>query len=337
MVSASHYVFAYGYGIRKIRNYENDKKYITMKLKTISLVIPCYNEGKNVDLAYTVLKRVLRAEKRYHFEFIFIDNGSLDETKQHILSLTKKDHNVRGIFLSRNFGPEASTQAGFDYAHGDALIWFACDMQEPAEVIPIFMRRWEEGFDNVVGVYAKSEDSWLMRFLRKSFYDVMKLIANVDIPVNSSGFGLYSRKVVEAMRTLPEKYRFQRGIRAWVGFSTAFVTYERQSRRYGRSSYSLMSYFKHAERSVFGFSYLPLDLLIYAGLILVFCSFLFIIGYIAFFFLFGNPIKGAVTILVAIVFFGGLNLLAISVIGKYIQVIVEETKARPTYIVQSII
>jgi len=210
-------------------------------------------------------------------------------------------------------------------------------MQEPAAVIPGFIRKWEEGFDNVVGVYAKSEDSWFMKILRKSFYDVMKLIANVDIPINSSGFGLYSRRVVEAMRSLPEKYRFQRGIRAWVGFTTSYITYQRQARQFGQSSYSVMSYFRHAERSLFGFSYLPLDLLIYVGLLLVFCSFIFIIAYIVFFFLFGNPIKGAVTILVAIVFFGGINLLALSIIGKYIQVIVEETKARPTYIVHSTI
>lgn len=308
-----------------------------MKNKTVSIIIPCYNEGKNVEYAYTFLKSITRFEKAYQFELIFVDNGSSDNTKHYILEIAKKDHTVRGIILSRNFGPESSSQAGFDHARGDALIWFACDMQEPAEVIPKFLRKWEQGFDKVVGIYTKLEDPWWMKFLRKSFYSVMKLISNVDIPVNSSGFGLYSRRVVDAMKSLPEKYRFQRGIRAWVGFSTAYVKYERQKRKLGYSSYSLMSYFQHAERSVFGFSYLPLDLLIYVGLLLVVCSFLFILGYIIFFLLFGNPIKGAVTILVAIVFFGGINLLALSIIGKYIQVIVEETKARPTYIVQSTI
>jgi glycosyltransferase involved in cell wall biosynthesis len=308
-----------------------------MKIKKISIIIPCYNEGKNVEYAYAILRKIVRSEKAYLFELIFVDNGSVDDTKKYISKIAKKDRTVRGIFLSRNFGPEASTQAGSDYARGEALIWFACDMQEPAEAIPKFIRKWEEGYDSVVGVYTKSEDPWLMKLIRKSFYSVMKLISDVDIPINSSGFGLNSRSVVEAMKLLPEKYRFQRGIRAWVGFSTAFVKYERHKRKFGNSSYSLMSYFQHAERSVFGFSYLPLDLLIYSGLLLVFCSFIFIIVYIAFFFIFGNPIKGAVTILVAIVFFGGINLLALSIIGKYIQVIVEETKARPTYIVQSTI
>lgn len=307
------------------------------KRKLISIIVQCYNEEGNVPEAYATIDTVTRAIRRYQFEYVFVDNGSSDDTRQEIRKLVKKDARVRGIFLSRNFGPEASTQAGFDYAHGDALIWYAGDMQEPAEAIPKFIRKWEEGSDSVVGVYTRSEDPWFMKILRKSFYTVMKLIANVDVPVNSSGFGLYSRRVAEAMKSLPEKYRFQRGIRAWVGFTTAYLAYERKPRLHGKSSYSLMEYFRHAERSVFGFSYLPLDLLIYFGLILVILSFVFIIGYVLFSLLFGNPIKGAITIVVAIVFFGGVNLLALSVIGKYIQVIVEETKARPTYIVDTII
>jgi dolichol-phosphate mannosyltransferase len=307
------------------------------KRKLISIIVQCYNEEGNVPEAYVAIDAVTRAIRRYQFEYVFVDNGSSDDTRQEIRKLVKKDARVRGIFLSRNFGPEASTQAGFDYAHGDALIWYAGDMQEPAEAIPKFIRKWEEGSDSVVGVYTRSEDPWFMKILRKSFYTVMKLIANVDVPVNSSGFGLYNRRVAEAMKSLPEKYRFQRGIRAWVGFSTAYMNYERKPRLHGKSSYSLIEYFRHAERSVFGFSYLPLDLLIYFGLILVVLSFVFIIGYVLFSLLFGNPIKGAITILVAIVFFGGVNLLALSVIGKYIQVIVEETKARPTYIVDTII
>jgi len=308
-----------------------------MSNKLISIVIPCFNEEKNINLVYTALKKITKVERQYRFELVFVDNGSSDNTGKLVVKFAKKDRIVKGVMLSRNFGPEASTQAGFDVAKGDALIWYAGDMQEPVEVIPKFLRKWEQGFDNVVGVYTKSEDFWLMKVLRKLFYKVMKAISDVEIPINSSGFGLYPRRVVNAMKSLPEKYRFSRGIRAWVGFSTAYVTYERQKRMFGRSSYSLMGYFRHAERSVFGFSYLPLDLLIYTGLLLVICSFLFIIGYIVFFFLFGNPIKGAVTILVSIIFFGGINLLAISLIGKYIQVIVEETKARPTYIVQSTI
>ena len=301
-----------------------------MRKQLISIGISCYNEEENVGEAYRRLRKIIRGIKKYDFEYIFVDNGSLDKTRIEIHRLVQKDRAVRGVFLSRNFGPEASSQASFDFTKGDAVIWYPCDLQEPEELLPTFIKKWEEGYDSIIGIYTKLEDPMLIVFLRKAFYKIMRIISNV----NSSGFGLYTRRVVNAMMHLPEKYRFARGIRAWVGFSTAYIPYERKKRIHGKSSYSLISYFQHAQRSVFGFSYLPLDLLIWFGLILVFLSFLFIIIYILFFFLFGNPIKGAVTILVSIVFFGGVNLLALSIIGKYIQVIVEETKSRPTYIVE---
>lgn len=145
------------------------------------------------------------------------------------------------------------------------------------------------------------------------------------------------KKVQQAIKSLPEKYRFFRGLRAWVGFDTAYIKYDRPKRNRGKSSYNMLDYFKHAERGVFGFSYLLLDIMAYLGFVLVILSFLFIILYILISLIYGNPIKGAVTILVSIVFFGGIQLLAISIIGKYIQVIVEETKARPTYIIDKII
>lgn len=306
--------------------------------RLISIIIPCFNEQDNVREAYRTVNLMLRRFRRtYHFEYIFIDNGSVDATRKEIAKIAAIHREVRGVFLSRNFGPESSSQAGFDFARGDAVIWFACDMQEPAEILPKFIRKWEDGFDSVIGVYAKLEDPLVMTILRRAFYAVMKYISNVEIPVNSSGFGLYSRRVVAAMSSLPEKYRFGRGIRSWVGFSTVYITYRRRARTKGKSSYSIAGYFRHAERSVFGFSYLPLDLLVYSGFSLTILSFLFIIGYIGANIFYRQPIRGGVAILVAIVFFGGVNLLALSVIGKYIQVIVEETKARPTYIVDKVI
>jgi dolichol-phosphate mannosyltransferase len=210
-------------------------------------------------------------------------------------------------------------------------------MQEPPSLIPLFIAKWEEGYDTALGTYTKLIDPLWMRFFRKAFYQMMKMISDIYIPTNCSGVGLYSRKVLDSMKKLPEKNRFARGIQAWVGFQTAYIPFERKERVYGKSSASFSSYFRLAERSVFGFSYLPLDILIYFGFMLVLLSFLFIIGYIWFSLVFGNPIKGAITILVAIIFFGGINLLAISIIGKYIQVIMDETKSRPNYIIDEIL
>ncbi len=176
-----------------------------------------------------------------------------------------------------------------------------------------------------------------MRYIRKLYYQIQKNLSFIDIPQDSTGFGLFSKRVLLAMRSLPEKYRFGRGILAWVGFKRTFIPYERRKRIHGKSSYNFFEYLKHAERGIFGFSYFLLDLMVYSGFILTVFSFLFIIGYLFTVFVFGNPINASIPIMLSIFFFGGVQLLAISIIGKYIQVIVEETKGRPMYIIEETI
>jgi dolichol-phosphate mannosyltransferase len=304
-----------------------------MRKRLISIAIPCFNEEENVVQAYKTLTAVTDKIRRYAFEFIYVDNGSSDKTRIKITSC-KKDRRVRGIYLSRNFGNEASIKASLDHTTGDAVILYFCDMQEPASMIPVFINKWENGFDNVVAVYTKTEDSLIVSKFRQLYYQIFQKLSYIDIPVQSHGFGLMGRNVLNAINTIPDRFRFFRGLRAWVGFRTTYVLYKRLARLHGKSTYGFWNYIQYAQNSFFGFSYLPLDFLIYIGFFLTTLSFLFIIGYLMYFFLYGNPIKGAVTIIVAIVFFGGVNMLALSIIGKYIQVIVEETKNRPTYIVE---
>ena|SRR3989344_363650 len=308
-----------------------------IKKKLISIGIPCFNEEKNVVQIYIALKKITHRLTKYSFEYIFVDNGSADKTAENIKKLAQKDSSLVGVFLSRNFGPEASLQAILDHVSGDAFIGIPCDFEDPPELIPEFIKKWEQGNNIVAGVYTKSEDDIFTSLLRKAFYGIFKRISNIDIPVNASGVGLLDKKSLQALNSLPEKYRFYRGLRAWIGFKTAYIKYTRKKRTVGKSSYSMLSYFRHAERGVFGFTYLFLDIIIYLGFILVLLSFLFIAIYIIFALLYSNPIKGSITILVAIVFFGGVQLLAISVIGKYIQVIAEETKNRPMYIIEDTI
>lgn len=305
--------------------------------KTVSIGVICFNEELNVNPAYKEFVRVTNKNKKYTFEFIFVDNGSTDNTRNEIRKIAKIDRRVIGVFLSRNFGPEASTQAALDHASGDAFIVYEGDMQDPPSLIPEFINKWEDGYDLVVGIRNKTDDDFLMTLTRRFYYKIFRFLSNVDVPVNAGSFSLIDKKAMDAIIKLPEKYRFFRGLRSWVGFKTAYITYERQRRQRGKSSYNFLGYIKHAERSFFGFSYLPLDLMVYFGFILVFFSFIFITIYLVMFAFLGNPIKASVAIFVAIVFFGGIQLLALSVIGKYIQVIVEETKARPTYIVDEIV
>lgn len=308
-----------------------------MKKKLISIGVICFNEELNVAPAYKELTEVTDANKNYNYEFIFVDNGSTDSTRAEIRKLTQKNKKVTGVFLSRNFGNEASIQASLDYALGEAYVCYEGDLQDPAKVILDFIKEWEKGFDVVVGIRTKIVDSFFMTKIRKLYYRIFRSISNIDVPVDAGAFSLIDKKVMHAIRELPEKYRFNRGLRAWVGFKTTYVNYHRRERQRGKSSYDFLGYIRHAERSFFGFSYLPLDIIVYIGLLMVFFSFILVAAYLFSFFLFGQTIKEVALILSSIILFGGIQLLALSIIGKYIQVIVEETKARPVYIVEEIV
>lgn len=307
------------------------------KKKTISICIPSYNEEDNVLTTYKALTKTMQKNKKYDYELIFVDNCSLDKTRDLIKEIAQKDKKVKGIFLSRNFGPESSGQAGLDNVTGDAFIGIGCDLQDPPELISQFIKKWEQGYDIILGVYKKLDNNILMRIIRSLFYNFFNKISNTTIPVNAVGYGLYDKKVINALKLLPEKYRFGRGLTAWVGFKKAFIPYQRIKRLKGKSSYNFFDYIKHAEKGIFGFSYLPLDIMVYGGILIVFFSFLFIIGYLYAVIVIGNPINASIPTMLAIVFFGGIQLLAISIIGKYIQVIVEETKNRPMYIIEDTI
>lgn len=305
--------------------------------KLISIGIICFNEESNVPIAYRELSKVVGKEKGYNFEFIFVDNRSTDNTREEIRKVTKSDKRAVGVFLSRNFGPEASSQASLDHAFGDAFILYEGDMQDPPEVILDFIREWEKGFNVVVGIRNKIDDTFFMTFIRKTYYRIFRVVSDIDIPVDAGSFALLDKKVMNAIRKMPERYRFYRGLRAWVGFKTSYITYQRIRRQHGKSSYNFWGYIHHAERSFFGFSYLPLDIFVYTGFLLVFISFISIVIYLLLKILLEQIINEFVIIIFSVVFFGGVQLFALSIIGKYIQVIVEETKNRPAYIVDEVV
>lgn len=307
-----------------------------IKKKLISIGIICFNEELNITPVYLELNRVANLNKKYDFEFVFVDNGSIDNTKEEIGKLVLKDRRVSGVFLSRNFGPEASTQASLECCKGDAYICYEGDMQDPPDVILDFIKEWEKGFDVVLGLRNKTTDSFVMSKIRTNYYKILRAISNIEIPLNVGSFGLLDKKVMQAITDLPEKYRSFRGLRAWVGFKTTYVKYNRGKRVQGKSSYNLLKYLHDAERSFLGFSYLPLDILVYTGIILTFISFIFATIYL-FLLIFGQTIIWPMVIFLLVCFFVSIQLLALGIIGKYIQVIVEETKRRPTYIIAKVL
>ncbi len=305
--------------------------------KIITVGIPCYNEEENVEITYTKIRQILRTIPSYTFRFLFVNNGSTDETKKKILSLVRKDKSVSGIFLSRNFGFEASIAALLNYATGDAVVILPCDLQDPPELIPKFIKKWEDGNNIVAGKYRNTEDDIFTAFLRRTFYFIFKKISDLDIPVNASEVALLDRKALEALRSLPEKFRFFRGLRVWIGFKVAFVQYHRGKRMYGSSAYNIISYFKYAERGIYGFSYLLLDMMMYATLALVCLSFFLVLLYVGYHSFAKVTYEILPTILLAMFLLGSVLLFGMGILGKYIQVIVEESKNRPVYVVDEIV
>lgn len=288
--------------------------------------MPCFNEEENMKPMYERLSQVAKNTSRYVYEFIFIDNGSTDSTASVIEKLAKKDRRVCGVFLSRNFGPEASTIAGLDFASGDAMVMVACDMQDPPELIIEFIKWFESGYDVVLGSYKNKQDTAVMIFLRRMFYRIFQFVSSIDVPVNNTGFGLMSRRVVNAMRQMPETYLFFRGVRAWVGFKTKYVSYVQDVRIHGASSYNMYRYFRFAERSLLALSALPLDITMNLAMFVgILC---FPLGFV---FLF--RVQGIFTVLLWLI---GLLFMTMSMVGKYMQVVFEETKRRPVYVVKNL-
>jgi glycosyltransferase involved in cell wall biosynthesis len=201
-----------------------------MVQKLSQSVFLCYNEEENVRITYETVKRVVAPLRKYTFKFLFTDNGGTDKTRAIITALAKKDKKVQGVFLSRNFGIEASFAALVDHAEGDAMIMLFCDLQDPAELIPEFIKKWEQGNNMVVAKYTNTEDDMVTLMLRRAFYFVFRRISSIDVPVNASGVGLIDRKSIDVLKSLPERYRFFRGLRAWIGFKSAFVLSPQEAR-----------------------------------------------------------------------------------------------------------
>lgn len=308
-----------------------------MRKKILSIVVPTYNEEENVEYAYREIRKMLAAIPAYDYEIIFVDNYSSDRSREIIKKITRKDNKVTAIFLSRNFTSEYSSHAAMKQAIGDILTIVDCDLQDHPSVIPKFIKQWEKGNLIVVGIRNIINDTFLMKTVRKTFYIILKKLANIDMPLNAGTFCLIDRKVLDVIIALPERNRFFRGLRAWTGFKTAYIEYERRKRKFGKTKNSLLDYIRDAQRGILGFSFVPLDIMTTFGFISVIISFLFLLGYLFIVIFFGNPLRAQIPLMLAIVFFGGIQMLSISIVGKYIQIIFEEVKGRPPYVIENIL
>jgi glycosyltransferase involved in cell wall biosynthesis len=303
----------------------------------LSAIIACYRDAPAVPQMYERLVKAF-AKVGADYEIIFVNDGSPDDARDVLAELAGRDGKVVVINHARAFGSQSAFTSGMRIATGDAVVLLDGDLQDPPELIPEFVARWQEGFDVVYGERVKRQAPLLMRHAYKLFYRLFKRFAYVDIPLDAGDFSLIDRRVLDTINALPEKHRFVRGLRAWVGYKQIGVPYVRPERVYGRTTNSLRKNLGWARRAIVSFSYAPLDLITGLAIAIVALSAVTLVFEVLARLL--DPSlapKGLTTVIVLILFIGGVQLLCLAIIGSYIAHMYEEIKGRPSFVVESVI
>jgi dolichol-phosphate mannosyltransferase len=308
-----------------------------MSLKTVSVVVPCFNEEANVPLLYARVAAVFAALP-HALELVLVNDGSRDTTEAVITQLAQHDPRVVGVMLSRNFGHQAATTAGLDQATGDAVVLIDADLQDPPEVIADMIKLWEQGCEVVYGMRAARAGETVMKKLTaKLFYRMLRAMTSIEIPLDTGDFRLMARPVVEAIRRMPEHARFLRGMVSWVGFKQTGVLYQRASRAHGETKYPYRKMIKFAWDAITSFSTLPLKVATWAGFGVALASVAVMIwSVIARLLDWPGLVPGWTSQFVAMLFLGGVQLFFLGMIGEYVGRIFDEVKGRPLYVVRNV-
>ena len=302
-----------------------------------SVVIPFLNEEENIPELYKRLTSVMMSTQK-PYEIILVDDGSVDSSIELIKNIIKEDHRVCVVSLSRNYGHQVAVSAGIDHAKGKAVIIMDADLQDPPEVLPSFMQKMDEGYDVVYAIRKKRKEGLLMRFLYAFFYRVLQRISNVNIPLDSGDFCIMNHRIVRLLQDIKERNRFVRGIRSWVGFKQIGLEYERDKRYRGEVKYTFRKLIGLAFDGLVSFSNVPLRMASFAGFTISIANFIAILIYMYLRIFTNNPApRGFATIVMIVLFLGGIQLITIGVIGEYIGRIYDEVKQRPLYIVKELL
>ncbi|MGL5117285.1 MAG: glycosyltransferase family 2 protein [Beijerinckiaceae bacterium] len=299
----------------------------------LSVVIPVLNEEQNIPLIAQRINAALAGCIASH-EIIFVDDGSRDGTLAAIRALAEKDTRIRAVSFSRNFGKEVALAAGLDHARGAAAVMIDADLQHPPETIPVFVARWREGYDMVYGQRVdRTTDGRTYGHFARRFYTVFERFGEIPLPEGAGDFRLVSRRVIEALKRMPERARFSKGLYAWVGFRQIGVPYQVAERVHGETKWNYRKLFRFAFDGLTSFSTAPLRMATYAGVAASALAFLYALVTILRTLVFGADVPGFPSIMVAVMFFAGVQLIFLGVIGEYIGRIFAEVKGRPLYIV----
>ena len=304
-------------------------------MKKISILIPCYNEEKSLPLLYPELVKLMDANQNYEWELMFINDGSRDNTLQELIKLRQQDKRVNYVDLSRNFGKETAMLAGFDYVTGDCMVIIDADLQHPPTLIPDMIKLWEQGYDDI---YAKrktrGKESWLRKRLSLQFYKILQSSSRFDVLQNVGDFRLLDRSCINALKKMRESERYTKGMYCWIGFKKKEIEFVQGDRVAGESSWNYRGLFSLAIDGITSFTNAPLRISTIVGFVVSMFAFLYMIYVFFKALIYGDPVQGYPTLVILILFLGGIQLLSLGIIGEYIGRIYNETKNRPDYIVR---
>ncbi len=318
-----------------MENNRNKGLYHPNRKRIISIVVPVFNEEEVLPEFHRRLLSVIDSLP-LDSEIIYIDDGSSDRTAGVLHDLKATDSRIAIIDLSRNFGKEIAMSAGLDFAHGDAVVVIDADLQDPPELIVDFIKHWDEGFDVI---YAKriirDGETILKKITSHLFYRIIQKVSRVHIPEDTGDFRLLSRRAVDSLKRLREHHRFMKGLFAWIGYPQKAVSYRRDPRFAGKTKWNYWKLWNFALEGITSFTIAPLKISTYLGLVTAFGAFLYALYVIAKTLIFGDPVKGYPSLIVIILFLGGIQLITIGVIGEYLGRMFNETKQRPLYFLKA--
>ena len=303
-------------------------------MKTITILLPAYNEAESFPSIKECMKTVIDNNQEYDWEFLFVNDGSTDQTLQRMKELNAQDNRYHYIDLSRNYGKEIAIMAGLDYVKSDAVIIMDADMQHPVSVIPEMLKHWEEGYDDIYAQRQTSNESWLKQKTSKLYYKILQKSTNIPIQKDTGDFRLLDRKCIDALKEMRETDRNNKGMFSWIGFQKKGIFYQQNERRYGKTKWSYYKLLNLALTGITSFTTSPLRFASIFGIIVSLLAFLYLIYIIFKTLIIGDPVQGYPTLMVTILFLGGIQLIALGIIGEYLSHIFNETKKRPGYFIR---
>jgi len=303
-------------------------------MKTITILVPCYNEEFMLELFYYSVKNIIDDIPQYIFKFLFVDDGSNDKTLLVIKKLQHCNINIFYISLSRNFGKETAMLAGIDYINSDATIIMDADLQDPPYLIPQMIAEWEKGY---LDVYAKrrhrKEETWFKKFSSKLYYRILNKLSDVPVLVDVGDFRLLDKQCIKALQSMRECQRYTKGLFSWIGYKKKAILYNREPRKVGKTKWNYRKLIHLAINGITSFSTVPLHISSWLGFLVSFCAFSYMVFIILKTLIYGDSVPGYPSLVAIILFVGGIQLIVLGIIGEYLGKIFNESKHRPLYLI----